>query len=378
MQGEVDLAVDCGCEIHSLLKPWCKENFWDLRKCNIYQDRIYVIGRQQFRDHRDYIRDLANRGLRIVFSNPFEGSETLRLQIEHLGMADLFRDRKLLLISGGDMSSEWPYLLHDHFLGKIHDFEENLTAVDRSQEIYQQNDKPYTFLFLNGRGRAHRKWMIERLEHDGVLAGSLYTWLDPSSGPCRDLDLMIGGQNLMSRLRDLHFLPEHYEIPRYRDRLSVPAGTVFAKYELFNQEWGEIYISADQYIDTYFSLVTETVHAWPHSFRTEKIWKPIAMAHPWICVVNQGFYRDMRNMGFQTFQGIIDESFDSIEDNQARLQRVADVVKDICRSGPAQFMQACESICKYNQLYMLEIRQSVLKSFPQDFFQFLRKHQWTT
>ena len=378
MPAEADLAVDCGCEIYNLLAPWCAESFWDFAQCQVNQDRIYVLGRKQFQDHKDLVRELVNRGIRLVFSNPFEGSETLRLQIERLGMADLFHAGKILLISGGDMSSEWPYLLHDHFLGKIHDFQENCEAIGRCHEIYQRLDKPFSFLFLNGRGRPHRKWMIERLDHDGILSGSLYTWLDPSSGPRRDLDLMIGGQNLMSRLRDLHFLPEHYEIPKYRDRLSVPTGTVFAKYELFNQEWGEIYISADQYIDTYFSLVTETVHAWPHSFRTEKIWKPIAMAHPWICVANQGFYRDMRNMGFQTFQSIIDESFDSIADNHARLERVADLVKDICQSGPQQFMQACQDICKYNQQHLLTIRQPVIDSFSSNFFKFLRAHQWTT
>ena len=349
MQRKVDLVLDLGCETHDLLRHWCVENFWNFGTCPIHHDRIYVLGRKQFQDHSHLIRKLVLDNVRIVFSNPFEGSETLRTQIECLGMADLFHEGKILLISGGDMSPEWPYLLHDHFLGKIHDFVENKEAAARSDEIYSKLDKPFNFLFLNGRGRAHRKWMIERLDHDDLLSSSLYTWLDPSSGPRRNLSLRIENENLLARPRDLHFLPKQYEIPRYRDRLEVATGTIFAKYDLFNQEWGEIYIQAEQYIDTYFSLVTETVHAWPYSFRTEKIWKPIAMAHPWICVANQGFYRDIRNMGFRTFRGIIDESFDEITDDHQRLERVAALVKDICRTGPRQFLQACEDVCKYNQ-----------------------------
>jgi hypothetical protein len=378
MPVEAELSVDFGCEIHNLLTPWCVQGFWDFSRCQIHPDRIYVLGRKQFQDHKDLVRELVMQGQRIVFSNPFEGSETLRMQIERLGMTDLFHAGKILLISGGDMSPEWPYLLHDHFLGKIHDFKENCEAAVRCDEIYHKVDKPFSFLFLNGRGRAHRKWMIERLDHDGVLTNSLYSWLDPSSGARRGLDLIVDGENLMARPRDLHFLPAEYEVPRYRDRLDVASDTVFAKYELFNLEWGEIYIQPDQYIDTYFSVVTETVHAWPHSFRTEKIWKPMAMAHPWVCVANQGFYRDLRNMGFRTFHGIIDESFDHTDDDQQRLCQVADVIGDICRSGPAEFLAACKDICKYNQQHMLHLRQPVLDRFAVDFFQFLHRHQWMT
>jgi hypothetical protein len=31
------------------------------------------------------------------------------------------------------------------------------------------------------------------------------------------------------------------------------------KGKLFNNEWGEIYLNANPYLDTYFSLITETV-----------------------------------------------------------------------------------------------------------------------
>lgn len=371
-----NLVLDCGSETTDLLKSWAAETFYDFSKLDHRKDRIYVVGRTEFSRHRNLIRDLVNQGIHIVFSNPFEGSETLRMQIEGAQMADLFFSKKILLIGGGDMSKEWPCLVHDHFLGKIHDFEENNEAIKDSDLIYSTLDKPYTFLFLNARGRSHRKWMIEYLDYLGILQSSLYTWLDPSSLARRDLHLIIDGENLMARPRDLHFLPEQYEVPRYRDRLSVPSKTVFAKYDLFNSEWGEIYIHPEQYINTYFSLVTETVHTYPYSFRTEKIWKPISMAHPWICVANRGFYRDMRNLGFQTFDKLINEDFDMIDDNQQRLEKVSQIVKEICEQGPSAFLSAAKDICKYNQQHMLAIREPIQKTFPERFFQFLRDYQW--
>lgn len=378
MHGEVDLVIDRSCEIYYLLQSWCVEPFWNLSDCEIRSDRVYVVGRKQFAEHKHYIRDMTEKGIRVVFANPFEGSETLGQQIMRLNMQDLFFANKLLLISGGDMPSGWPYLLHDLFLHKIHDFDENIMAIDRGREIFCKHQKPYKFLFLNGRGRAHRKWMIEKLDHDGILSESLYSWLDPSSDMPRGLNLMIDGENLMARKRDLHLLPKDYEIERYSERLEICTNVVFAKYELFNHEWGEIYLQAQQYIDTYFSLVTETVHEWPCSFRTEKIWKPIAIGHPWIAVANQGFYRDMRDLGFRTFGDIIDESFDAIEDAAERLDRVAMLVTDICKSGPLEFMLACQDICKYNQQHLLSLKKPLLDQFPEKFFSFLRSHQWTT
>jgi hypothetical protein len=61
--------------------------------------------------------------------------------------------------------------------------------------------------------------------------------------------------------------------------------------------------------------VSETVFTYPYSFRTEKIWKPIAIGHPWIAVSNFGYYRDMHELGFKSFGHLIDEKFDLIYNN---------------------------------------------------------------
>ena len=125
-------------------------------------------------------------------------------------------------------------------------------------------------------------------------------------------------------------LGPEYEFDFYQDKQQV-ADTGYVKYELFNDQWGEIYLRAKPYLDTHFSLVTETVFEYPYSFRTEKIWKPIAMGHPWIAVSNRGYYRDMHNLGFKTFQHVIDESFDLIDHNPTRIERIATIIEDLCQ-----------------------------------------------
>jgi len=117
---------------------------------------------------------------------------------------------------------------------------------------------------------------------------------------------------------------------------------------LFANTWGDAIVNPAAYVDTSFSLVTETIFDYPHTFRTEKIWKPMIMCHPFVVAANPGYYRDLHNAGFETFGHLIDESFDQIDDPTDRANRVVAVVKDICYNGTESFLEAARNACKYN------------------------------
>ena len=180
----------------------------------------------------------------------------------------------------------------------------------------------------------------------------------------------------MSNPSKIQYLAKKYEHPRYQSRTEISTTDGFVKYDLFNNEWGEVYIEPQGYIDSFFSLVTETVFEYPYSFRTEKIWKPVAVGHPWVAVANQGFYRDIRNLGFQTFGHLIDESFDLIENNQDRIERIAELVEDLCQQDLATFLKECYNVCKYNQQHLAEMRIKVRQEFPDRFFKFLKQYNF--
>jgi hypothetical protein len=262
-----------------------------------------------------------------------------------------FKNSNIKLIGGGDMPPDWDYIRYDKFLPEILDYSENLIAAEFTPEIYSKSNKPYTYLCLNGRGRQHRADLIRKLGARSLLDNALWTNLDSFNGPVQTL---LG----------------EYEVPRYNSNTTTEN---YVKFELFNNEWGEIYLHPAPYIDTYFSVVTETVFDIPYSFRTEKIWKPIVMGHPWIAVANKGFYRNMRNLGFQTYSHIIDESFDNIENGQDRLDRIIDIVKDLCSQDLAAFLKECYNVSKYNQQHHREMAVKVRKEFPQRFFQFINE-----
>jgi hypothetical protein len=313
----------------------------------------------------------------VVLSNPAEGSSTLKDHCDHVHRCgDLARDRRMLLIGGGDMDAEWPCLQYESFLPKIMDYAENLEAMEQSSRIYETQNKPYKFLFLNGRSRPHRKYLLERFRLSGLLDQSLWTNLENRLGIPGQVMLWHEGQDLMLTFSEIKMLPEKYEVDRYRRQVNKSFDSGFVKSDLFNREWGEIYIEPAPYIDTYFSLVTETVFDYPYSFRTEKIWKPIAMGHPWIAATNLGYYRDMKNLGFRTFGELIDESFDQIENSQDRISRIVEVVEDLCRQNLNEFLAAAEQTCKYNQQHLAVMRQQVCQEFPERFFQFLKHHNF--
>jgi len=382
MLGNTKLILDQNCqthcEVYDLLRPFADDNFYELKDISISPGDIYVVGIAQFEKHRDWLVELAESDtVKIILSQTSEGSWTMLGVLKSLRIEQLVKSKKILLITTGDMDDSWANLPFDSYMLRLHNHKENITECDRTQEIYSKSHKPYKFLFLNGRGRPHRKYLIERFALSGLLDQSLWSSLDSGTIDTYGwIDLIHRDKNLISNPRPVKYLPPKYEYDSYQDRIDSPTNDTFVKHHLFNNTWGDNCLKAEPYIDTYFSLVTETVFFYPHSLRSEKIYKPIAIGHPFVAVSNYGFYRDLHKLGFKTFGHLIDESFDTIENNQSRIERIAEVVEDLCQQDLASFLDSCHDICKYNQQRYAEARSEVREEFPDRFFNFINQH-WT-
>jgi hypothetical protein len=350
MLGNRKLVVDTFCEVYDMLKPYADQEFWDFSTINIEPGAVYLISRKEFYTHAVSIREIAEQNIAtIIFSNPHEGSWTMIGQCDRLGITDLVQQGKILLLSGGNMDDKYPNFMYDSFLPKVLDYDENITAA-KDYHARWSADRPYKFLFLNGRARSHRRQLLQQLVD--ILDQSIWTNLDSAAGPIQTLG-------------------PKYEFDFYQDNNTLDTG--YVKYELFNNQWGEIYLKADPYLDTHFSLITETVFEYPYSFRTEKIAKPLAIGHPFIVASNAGFYQDLQNLGFRTFNNVIDESFDAIEDNDQLLERIVLEVKWLCKQDLAKFSEECYNICKYNQQHLALLHNQIRKEFPERFQQFINE-----
>jgi hypothetical protein len=375
MLGNRKLVSDTMSEVYDILKPWTDQSFWDLDQVDPEPGGIYVFGRQHFLDYMPKILEMAKTGeYIIVFGNSAEGAWTLESQLKQLHVDELVRQGKILVVGGADIAPEYGILTHEHFLPRILDYEENIQAQQHTEDIFNKVNKPYKFLFLNGRARPHRKYLYEKFKRLGILNQCLWTMLDSKPTIVRHFNFVENDINIMATPSALQRLPDQYEVEQYREPTFGPINpdNSFLKQELFRREWGEIYLTPEPYVDTYFSLVTETICAEsPYSFRTEKIAKPLAIGHPFIVVSNAGFYRDLHNLGFKTFGHVIDESFDQIENHQDRCNRVIDIVADLCQQDLASFLKECYTVCKYNQEHLAVLRDQERRNFPERFTQYI-------
>jgi len=370
------LVADTFCDVYTLLEPWIDHGFWDFAGFDPEPGSICVVGRKQTFDNPDKVRALCEQNCTVVFANSAEGSSTQINQLRMLGMDQLVRSGQLLLLTGGRMPDEYHHMVHEHFFVRVLAYQENLEQMQFRPEIFQNTHKRYLFLFLNGRTRPHRKYLWHRFRETGLLDQALWTMMEGRGSGTAVLSLPRQGRDIMAETTPIRSLPAEYEVPRYRKPRPIQpdAPENYIKFDVFDNQWGEIYLDLAPYMDTYFSVVTETVLEYPWSFFTEKIAKPLAMGHPWIAATNRGFYRDLRNLGFRTFDHVIDESFDDIDNTQDRMERVVATVQDLARQSMVEFLAACEDICKYNQQHLQSIVMQENRDFPKRFFQFIDNH----
>jgi hypothetical protein len=81
----------------------------------------------------------------------------------------------------------------------------------------------------------------------------------------------------------------------------------------FNPEW---------YDDTYFSAVVETDQHGTCHWLTEKTFKACAYYHPFLLIGQHHALKKLRQMGFETFDNIFDESYDDIVNFDLRFNAV--------------------------------------------------------
>jgi hypothetical protein len=100
----------------------------------------------------------------------------------------------------------------------------------------------------------------------------------------------------------------------------------------------------DQAATSLAYVVTETVYHGRRLHLTEKTFKPIAMGMPFVMVSTAGSLEYLRSYGFRTFGDFWDESYDAITDDQLRLERIADLLKQLDSYSVSQRQQLFESM----------------------------------
>ena len=233
--------------------------------------------------------------------------------------------------------------------------------------VLQSKEYPKKYLNFNRRWRLHRPLMTALLESSDLLKLGYVSLAksDDNRTWATELDYIIQ--------ESAHYNEGiHRVLVANREKIANIGELTLDKPDLsINQAKLETSDHIDQmYEDTYFSLVSETIYFaeyrdWEDScFLSEKIFKAILFRHPFVLCATPHTLKYLRGLGYKTYSPVIDESYDSIDDNWLRLVAILKEVNRLCKlEGEAleDYLKFCREIAEHNFNVLLNKREFIYK-----------------
>jgi len=261
------------------------------------------------------IEQLRLRGFVFIQSSPREsiksGSENCFPKLDAIGHIKWL----------GENSWWWWYMLRLHGGHKL--------KFDHSR-------KNFNFLCLLKNRRPMRDVLYNNLKKNNILFHSLFTY--------HGLDKSLK-------------LPAEYELPFLTDRNNYP------------QVGMDQYLYEKPYNESICSIVSET-DTGNSSFITEKTWKPIITQHLFVIHGPDRILKQLRDIGFQTFSNIFDESYDEETDPIKKINKIIDLCNFIKNSDWSKLYRETKEIREHNYNHFFnknnisqEINKEILRWF---------------
>ena len=97
-----------------------------------------------------------------------------------------------------------------------------------------------------------------------------------------------------------------------------------------------------------YSIITETNAFNEYSFFTEKIAKALLAKRLFVVFTGYNFLHNLRKLGFQTFDNVIDESYDTIIDDKQRWTAAFEQVEKLCNMDQETVYEQIQSTVEHN------------------------------
>jgi hypothetical protein len=206
--------------------------------------------------------------------------------------------------------------------------------------------RPYDFTLLS---RTHKWWratVVTDLYRSGLLDSSQWSYNTVDIGD-REQDNPIQIDILNIRTHMQNFLKY---APYTCDTLTA-------------EQHNDHHLTEIQhYTDSYFNIILEThfdADGSGGAFLTEKTFKPIKHAQPFVVVGAPGSLKALRDLGYRTFDHVLDNSYDSIQDNTQRWLAVKLVIEQI-KQDPQKYFAGCRDDAAHNQQLFLSSKYNRL------------------
>jgi hypothetical protein len=121
----------------------------------------------------------------------------------------------------------------------------------------------------------------------------------------------------------------------------------------------------EHYTQSYCHVVIETHFDADQSggaFLTEKTFKPIKHGQPFVIVGAPGSLQALRDLGYRTFDHVIDNSYDLEINNTQRWQKALQTIQQIQAQNPDAWFQSCLNDVLHNQQHFLRSKKDRLNT----------------
>jgi hypothetical protein len=223
----------------------------------------------------------------------------------------------------------------------------------------QVDHKPYLFDALLGLNRYHRWFVFNKLKDSNLLNQSLVSLAPDSNSRIESMRQCFESPDL-KQYDDINRSQHTWEEKSsYRgiadckfkfDMWGMPTMSVLIPEKIYNASW--------------YSIVCETQYE-DGLFLTEKTAKPIFAKRIFVFFGAPGQLKFLQQQGFKTFDGIVDESYDDIVDNEKRFEQAWQAVLQLSNSDPLQLYQQAQPILEHNYRVLVDIesRQKKVQEF---------------
>ena len=127
---------------------------------------------------------------------------------------------------------------------------------------------------------------------------------------------------------------------------------------------------------SYFNVVTETHHEICEDndglHITEKTYKAL-ISQPFIIVGQYGHLEKLREMGFQTYPELFDESYDLIENPKDRIEFILDEIERLCNMDKNKLEEIYNSV-----IWKVDYNRNIMLNFKDDDYSNLMMKEFTS
>lgn len=185
----------------------------------------------------------------------------------------------------------------------------------REKDLDKNKIRSNKFICLNRTMRPHRYAMAYCALKNNLLENNIFTFLNSFNA---------NSDFICNQLRNFD-IPNN-ECIQYGDLIYNLLPYELDTQGLTEQQRGGISISntkKDWYLNSYISIVTETSFVDGRKpFISEKLWRPVTNLQPFILVGNYRTLKMIKELGFKTFDSLIDESYDDVYDYKIRMNKI--------------------------------------------------------